>query len=150
MTTAIDITIRRLYVASAFAERARAAAAVEEAKALGFSVPRDWTLDVDLKGAHAIERAALANLKGVREADRLIVLLPEDPQSTLGLWVELGAALGSGVPVVLVSTQPARTLPSLFCALALGVVSTVREALQPASDIARALKPKVRPGPGQG
>ncbi len=65
-------------------------------KAHGWERTFKWT-DKDGEGSAGHAAVALAELKGVREADVLVVLLP----GGYGTHVEIGAALALGKPVIL-------------------------------------------------
>lgn len=77
----------------------------------GFEVTFDWTVIPHLKPYEAREAesasAAVLELKGVEEADVLVVL--EDSRGA-GMYVEIGAALALRKPVIAVISGPVRSM----------------------------------------
>jgi hypothetical protein len=116
------MTIRSVYVASAFADyqRTRAAQAVLRAGGLGISF--DWTTAADeypdgdaAASPDARHEAAIADGLGVVKADALLFLTPAEKSQGCGCWVELGIAMARGKRVVITGPQRDRTI---FCELA--------------------------------
>lgn len=109
-----------IYVAAAFAEYPRARAAMAALRARGHVITHDWTALADVypnddAPTHLRQLHAREDLEGVRDADLVIVLTPADRSRGAGLWVEMGAALALGKPVVIAGEQRAR---NVFCELA--------------------------------
>jgi hypothetical protein len=93
----------RVYVAGASAERAEVAKYIERLRKAGAEITHDWVADIEASGglanvgltpAQRLEYA-LVDLEGVRDADIFWLLLPSG--STIGAWVELGAAITWGM-----------------------------------------------------
>ena len=96
----------RIYVAGKFEEKEAVRAVQASCRAMGWKITHDWTHEVGLPaGSTADEvqrfhaRCALEDLRGAISADVVVVLLHPAGK---GLWVELGAALAMGVPVIAV------------------------------------------------
>jgi len=85
----------RVYVATAFHNRVARARVIDELRCRGHTITFDWAEHTDLP----LEEAGCCDILGVREADVLIVLLP----GGRGTHVELGIALGTDVPAVIVA-----------------------------------------------
>lgn len=97
----------RFYVASAAIEIERAERMISTLRELGHFVTCDWpaAMRAETKRDHELtsdERLhyARADLAGVRQAECLIFLAPTERGRGAGCWVELGAALILGVPVL--------------------------------------------------
>lgn len=127
--------MRRIYVAGAAAEVQRAEAAIAAVRAIGFDIALDWTvgireanlagrIDADLSDTEQ-QRFALADLRAVETADLLWLLAPSDRRGR-GSFVELGYALGKGVPCI-VSGPDSRHC--IFAALCSHEFGTDAEAL---------------------
>lgn len=111
----------RVYVAGASAELERARSAMRDLRGYGCEITFDWTQAVEKFGSLGAvlseeEKAQCArnDLDGVRAAEVVLFLTPEDKALTLGMWVELGAALALGKTLVL--TGPSRNA-TIFCNL---------------------------------
>ena len=80
-------------------------------RAAGHEITFDWTTIDHLRpydeNAAASREAAVKESHGVKDADVLIVL-PHD--QGVGIYVELGIAIGSGVPVRVVTNVESRTM----------------------------------------
>ncbi len=110
----------RVYVASSYSDYPRARAAMTALRAAGHDITHDWTALADqfpnddaplhLRAQHARE-----DLQGVRDADVVLLLTPSDRGRGCGCWIETGAALALGKPVIITGPQRAR---SIFCELA--------------------------------
>jgi hypothetical protein len=110
----------RVYVAGAVVERhERAIPAMQALRAAGITITHDWTESiVDVGSAERSEadvpediryRAALDDASGVRAADVVLLLAPSERGSS-GAWVELGLAIGFGVPVLAAGPKNGRTI----------------------------------------
>src|SRR5258708_6108728 len=103
----------KVYVASAFAYFARTRVVQVLARARGHGGSCGWTQKVgkfESDGAVPVSRAresAEADIRGVADADVLIVLSPVASRKDLGcgMWVEMGMALARGIPVVISGGQ---------------------------------------------
>ena len=93
---------RRVYIATSLDNAAAHNALRDALEPLGISVSYDWTAhgSVSGQGAARLEQVAIAELRGIAEADLVVVLLP----GRRGTHVEIGAALGRGVPLLLLDT----------------------------------------------
>lgn len=79
-------------------------AAMKALKDAGHEITFDWTTIDHLrpydKNAEASREAALKESRGVEDADVLIILAHD---RGVGMYVELGIAIGSGIPVRVVT-----------------------------------------------
>jgi nucleoside 2-deoxyribosyltransferase len=113
----------RVYVASRFKNYEAVRDFAEHCRAEGFVVTYDWTLTdafdengvvIDPKGVPDNPKRARyfseLDLRGVRTADALVLLGQPDMK---GAWVETGAALALGIPVIAVEPLPACIFTSL-------------------------------------
>jgi hypothetical protein len=117
----------KIYLAGASLERHEISKYIKTLKDVGAAITFDWTAAIEADGGKANEglvwdrRRELAKqaLDAVRAADVVWLLLPTT--STIGAWVELGAAFAfrherlskdtSGKPYILVSgVSPDRTI----------------------------------------
>jgi nucleoside 2-deoxyribosyltransferase len=87
---------KRFYVSSRKDRSAQADALSEELVAIGWERTYEWTPQ-DGEGSDGHAKLAVKELKGVRDADVLIALLP----GGYGTHVEIGAALALGKPVII-------------------------------------------------
>ena len=112
----------KIYVAATFSDFSRARAAMAQLRAAGAVITYDWTVNVDAypnddaPDDHAASEA-FSDLRGVRDADAVLVLTQADHARGCGMWIEMGAALAYGTPVYIVGPQRTR---SIFCTLAAG------------------------------
>jgi len=85
--------------------------AMKAIREAGHEITFDWTTIEHLrpydKNATACRDAAVRETRGVEEADLLIVLAHD---RGVGMYVELGIAIGSGVPVRVVTNVESRTM----------------------------------------
>ena len=99
-----------VYVAGASADLARARAAMAWVRGQGWQVTHDWVPSIEESVASGVRDAdmdvvdqrvhARADLSGVAKARVLWALVPIRGVSTIGMWVEMGYAMGRGVWVV--------------------------------------------------
>jgi nucleoside 2-deoxyribosyltransferase len=82
-----------VYVATAYHNRQARDPVIAALAEAGITITYDWANEPE----ESLEQAAQADFDGVAEADAFVVLLPGGK----GTHVELGIALGRGVPVVL-------------------------------------------------
>ena len=84
---------------------------MEALRAAGHEITFDWTTIAHLRpyddNASASRQAAVKECRGVQDADVLIVLSHE---RGVGMYVELGIAIGSGVPARVVTDVESRTV----------------------------------------
>lgn len=94
----------RLYLASGLQNRATVAQIAQGLRDLGHTITYDWTEHGSVQDASDEEKAAVAQaeLEGVLAAEMVVVILP----GGRGTHVEIGAALGVGIPVVIVYRKP--------------------------------------------
>ena len=86
-------------------------AAMKALKDAGHEITFDWTKIDQLRpydeNAEASREAALKESRGVEDADVLIILAHD---RGVGMYVELGIAIGSGIPVRVVTDVESRTM----------------------------------------
>lgn len=86
-------------------------AAMKALKDAGHEITFDWTKIDQLRpydeNAEASREAALKESRGVEDADMLIIL-PHD--RGVGMYVELGIAIGCGIPIRVVTDVESRTM----------------------------------------
>jgi hypothetical protein len=110
----------KVYVATRYEDKAEAARWIQRLRDLDIEVTHDWTA-VEEAGADPVLRRsyACADMQGVRDADVVWLLAPED--GGRGCWTELGAALalhkyvvvsGPGVRKNIFDTLASITTPS--------------------------------------
>lgn len=92
------------YIASSLSNATHVKTMAAELVNIGWAWTYDWTAHgpVADRGEEVITRVALAELKGVADADVLLVILP----GGRGTHTELGAALALNKPVVIYSPTP--------------------------------------------
>jgi hypothetical protein len=90
-------------------------------RAAGVTITLDWIKLIEGVPANSLDalgcaqQAALGDITAVRTADVVWIVTPKSREHGCGLWVEMGAALAYGVPVVISGPQANR---SIFAALA--------------------------------
>ncbi len=86
-------------------------ATMKALKDAGHEITFDWTTIDHLRpydeNAEACREAALKEIRGVEDADVLIILAHDQG---IGMYVELGIAIGSGIPVRVVTDVESRTM----------------------------------------
>lgn len=120
-----------VYVAAASGEWQRARAFMARVRSIGHRIAHDWTVDVEKYGANSDAglsaqvqlTIALDCVRAVRDADKVVLLAPTPPRTTIGAWIELGIAIEGGVSTIVVGE-----VPSVFKRLAL-CVDTETDAL---------------------
>jgi hypothetical protein len=128
-----------VYVAGAWSEQmTRAKPAMSALRKAGIVVTHDWTLpgEADLTvrpekteqtlSAHQRRGYALADLRGVRQADLVWLVVPPREAYGAGCFFEAGAALVLGIPLFVSGPEWRR---SIFCELAAMKFETDAEAL---------------------
>lgn len=101
-----------LYVAGSSTEMARVREFQRLAVAAGWKITHDWTAVVEGQGdgnpvdatPEQCEAWADADLRGVREADIVVFLLPRDGSKSRGTYFEFGFATGIGKETITVAT----------------------------------------------
>lgn len=127
----------RVYVAGAAVERhERAIPAMATLREAGITITHDWTVSmVDVGSADRSEadvpeevrqRCAMEDAAGVSSADVVLLLAPNERGSS-GAWVELGLAVGYGIPVLVAGPKNGRTI---FTSLAARRFETDAEAIE--------------------
>ncbi|WP_394172547.1 nucleoside 2-deoxyribosyltransferase [Guptibacillus hwajinpoensis] len=89
----------KFYVASGFQNKAKVQQFSEQLKKEGYTQTYDWTKNVRASTEEELEVIGENELKAVRNADFLVVLLPGGK----GTHIEMGIALGLSIPVYLYS-----------------------------------------------
>lgn len=111
----------KIYVAGPFQQFERVRSLQRKLIDLGHEISHDWTLEHDnwpnglAPGSREAILCAMADMQGVKEAEAVIVLTPEDKCVGCGLWIEMGAALALCKLVAVVGPQRER---SVFAELA--------------------------------
>lgn len=90
----------KFYVATKWEERARARQIMSQLIDAGHTITYDWTMQEQESGLQA-----QADLNGVIEAD-VLVFIAEQDLNYKGALIEIGAALGQGMPVVVIGDAP--------------------------------------------
>lgn len=97
-----------VYVSGASSELERAEAFIAECRRAGIMISLDWTAFFRRQAAgERVEPAecVAADVRGVMDADALVVLLPTDGRTSRGLWVEVGVAIAEGTEIVWVGEE---------------------------------------------
>ena len=94
----------KFYLAGASKEVDRAKAVMNGLRALGHTITHDWTEEVEkykdtIPSDEILSKCALQDFRGVCDADRFILLVPENQNATIGAYVELGMAIAFHIPV---------------------------------------------------
>lgn len=92
----------KLYVAGKFGDKEKIAAAIKKLEALGHTITHNWTLDHKFRGKN---EEAQADASGVMKAEALVVFMDDINYPYRGSWTEIGIALGSGIPIYMVTTS---------------------------------------------
>lgn len=116
--------MNKIYIAGASVEREVVKQYIERARALGYEITLDWTESVEACAKRGIrdtdlsrtERAEFAagDRDAVFAADVVWLIVPKDPKSSIGCWVEFGMAIAWVDSLVITSGVDA----SIFCELA--------------------------------
>ncbi len=101
----------KLFVSGKIGDEALTREIMEGLKNGGHEITLDWTRIGHLKpydeNPSASAKAAVLEVQGVKEADALVLVAHD---RGIGMYVELGVALGTGKPVYLLSSRPSRTM----------------------------------------
>jgi hypothetical protein len=88
-----------------------ARAAMKSLRDAGHDITFDWTTIGNLKpydiNITASQEAAIKESSGVKEADVLVVITHNNG---IGIYVELGIALGVGIPVRIITNEESRSM----------------------------------------
>lgn len=102
----------KFYVAGKLGEEGTVEFLLDVLRGSGHEITFDWTQTPHLrpfeKNVKAITTCAVAECRGVKEADIMIMFCHD---KGVGMFVELGVALGNGIPVrvIMDHDKPART-----------------------------------------
>ncbi len=96
----------QIYLAGASVELDTIERYMEEVRKAGYLITFDWTVPVRKSGALSLltninALAAAVDLAAVRMAHIVWVLAPPLGIASTGCWVEFGAALAGGIPVII-------------------------------------------------
>jgi len=146
----VSSTPIRIYVAAPWAKWREARAMMDAIEAAGHIVAHDWTVDAanGLPGVptgEAATKAATDDLRGVALAHAMILLTFDDAPGS-GCWVEVGYALGRGIPVVVVGPTDRNVfVAGLTTAIipAFGTDMAVRYAADAGADYVRLMSARV-------
>lgn len=89
----------RVYVSGSVHDTLRACAAMQELIEAGHEIAHDWTEWPGPKDGPDAWNEATRQLEAITTADVLVLLV--DPRLKAG-WMEFGAAVASGIPIVVV------------------------------------------------
>jgi len=109
----------KLYIASKYPNKDRVALVATQLRDAGFEITSTWhreryDKDVQLKDVrpNRLKTIAERDLKELSEADALVVYTAGCRRSRGGMWVEMGIALGIGMPVFVIGERV-----TVFCYL---------------------------------
>lgn len=88
-----------IYVAGKWEEMARVREVQAQLRAVGHRITHDWTS----YQSDSPRDQAICDLTGVRCADVLVLIVEKDLRYA-GAWVEMGIAIGRGIPVYVLGT----------------------------------------------
>ena len=101
----------KIFVSGKVGDESEAREVMAHLARAGHEVTLDWTTIEHLKpydeNTDASAKAAALEVQGVKEADVLVVIAHD---RGVGMYVELGVALGSAKPVYVVSKRPSRSM----------------------------------------
>lgn len=89
----------KFYIASSFANKEKVRAAADSLKEYGYIQTFDWTANLRAASIDELKSYGELERRAVLESDFLVVLLPAGK----GSHIEMGIAIGQGLPVYLVS-----------------------------------------------
>ena len=96
----------KIYVAGKYQDRVRVKSIHQEIRRIGHEITLDWTnhnIYPNDAVAGKLKGFAKDDVWGVKEADLFIGLMTEKYEYK-GLWVEMGVALGKGIPVWIIGS----------------------------------------------
>lgn len=124
-----------IYIAGASRELDLVSSYIDKVEASRHRINLDWTAAIRENMAKGLtdkdmsredrKKHAEMDRDAVFHADCVWLMVPEDPKSSIGCWVEFGMAVASGATVI-VSGKNA----SIFCELADYIFETHDEALE--------------------
>lgn len=105
---------RRVYIASGLGNVEAVRSLQELVRAAGWTISYDWTQhgSVQAEGIERIRQVAHAEMRGVFEADLVLVALP----GGRGTHVEMGLALAFGIPIVVYDPHGHELQNGITCA----------------------------------
>ncbi len=84
---------------------------MEQLRAAGHEITFDWTTIPHLRpyddNAKCSRETAILESRGVKNADVVVILAHE---KGVGMFVEMGIAIGAGIPVRVITTDESRTM----------------------------------------
>lgn len=98
----------RVYVAGSFSDRKRIETITTELTSLGFEPTNTWQRE----NGESLLECAQRDLRGIDRADVMLVMA-DRPSTTGGYWVEIGYALGTGMPIIVVTPPYSNVFLSL-------------------------------------
>jgi nucleoside 2-deoxyribosyltransferase len=111
--TPLKRSAMQIYVAGSSKELDRCEQFVRAVRALGHTITCDWVAAMRANAADTLlspeelRRFAAADLRGVADADLVVLLGPAQSTPSQGCWVEMGYALAMSVPLIYVAPQSA-------------------------------------------
>lgn len=99
-------TWHMVYVAGASSERERASAVIGALEKVGIGVTYDWTCEPLARGDRESGVGLGERIACAERADAIVLIVPHGDATTIVAWVELGAAISQGVPVIVVGEPP--------------------------------------------
>lgn len=122
----------RVYVASKFEEKDRTRQVIEVLRNMGHQVTHDWTTEVpyaegDPRGPPYYRKCAEEDVRGVETADAVILL--SHPEGK-GMFVEMGIAIGRGIPIIAVGPHWNTIFFELACVTKVGTIEAAYVMLE--------------------
>lgn len=98
----------KIYVAGKWYDKTTIKICIEILKSEGFEITHDWTAteEEDKKTDKDCARFAMMDLKGVMDADAIVVIITDANYPYRGTCVECGAALACNKPVFVITLVP--------------------------------------------
>ena len=101
----------KFFVSGKVGEEDDAKKAIQVLREAGHEITFDWTTIEHLRpydlNSSASQEAAIKESRGVLDADVLVIIAHE---RGVGMYVELGIAIGAGIPVRVVTNTESRTM----------------------------------------
>ena len=95
----------KVYVASKWEEKEAAREFIYHIKSLGHEIVHDWTIQDDTKDEAELRDQAMEDTAGIKGSDIVILYLIKEHKyldSSPNRYVEVGIAIGAGIPVYVV------------------------------------------------
>ncbi len=131
--------MKKIYVAAKFENKAKVKEVQRELRKSGFGISHDWTNESSegLTGAELrtyLQTCAREDLEGARDADAVVVIY-DKTLGGRGLYVEIGAALATVKPVVIIGDREDCIFSHLceYCETLPKAIEFLRAALSPKS-----------------